>query len=133
MNLSAIRNITTSTSPSLPTPKKTTSQLFKENTMSETPEIRKGLYGVVVDETAVSKVVPETNSLTYRGYPVHELARYCSIEEVGYLRWNGRVPKQESLFRFSAREKALRHFDAHLIHPIMSMPLSCDPMDGLRT
>lgn len=31
--------------------------------MSEnTPEIRKGLYGVVVDETAVSKVVPETNS-----------------------------------------------------------------------
>ena len=28
--------------------------------MSETPEIRKGLYGVVVDETAISKVVPET-------------------------------------------------------------------------
>ena len=37
---------------------------------NHTPEIRKGLYGVVVDETAVSKVVPETNSLTYRGYPI---------------------------------------------------------------
>ena len=50
--------------------------------MSEIPEIRKGLYGVVVDETAVSKVVPEPNSLTYRGFPVQELARYWSVEEV---------------------------------------------------
>ena len=65
--------------------------------MSETPEIRKGLYGVVVDETAVSKVVPETNSLTYRGYPVQELARYCSFEEVAYLLWNGELPTQDEL------------------------------------
>ncbi len=102
--------------------------------MSEnTPEIRKGLYGVVVDETAVSKVVPETNSLTYRGYPVQELARYCSFEEVAYLLWNGELPTQEELIRFSAREKALRHLDRHLIDLIISMPLSCHPMDVLRT
>ncbi|WP_237800619.1 bifunctional 2-methylcitrate synthase/citrate synthase [Corynebacterium accolens] len=100
---------------------------------NETPEIRKGLYGVVVDETAISKVVPETNSLTYRGYPVQELARYCSFEEVAYLLWNGKLPGQESLIRFSAREKALRHLDRHLIDLIMSMPLSCHPMDVLRT
>lgn len=100
---------------------------------SETPEIRKGLYGVVVDETAISKVVPETNSLTYRGYPVQELARYCSFEEVAYLLWNGKLPGQESLIRFSAREKALRHLDRHLIDLIMSMPQSCHPMDVLRT
>lgn len=99
----------------------------------ETPEIRKGLYGVVVDETAISKVVPETNSLTYRGYPVQELARYCSFEEVAYLLWNGKLPGQESLIRFSAREKALRHLDRHLIDLIMSMPQSCHPMDVLRT
>lgn len=100
---------------------------------AETPEIRKGLYGVVVDETAISKVVPETNSLTYRGYPAQELARYCSFEEVAYLLWNGKLPGQESLIRFSAREKALRHLDRHLIDLIMSMPLSCHPMDVLRT
>ena len=29
--------------------------------------IYKGLAGVTVDTTAVSKVMPETNSLTYRG------------------------------------------------------------------
>ncbi|WP_408933203.1 bifunctional 2-methylcitrate synthase/citrate synthase [Corynebacterium marquesiae] len=100
---------------------------------NHTPEIRKGLYGVVVDETAVSKVVPETNSLTYRGYPVQELARYCSFEEVAYLLWNGKLPGQESLIRFSAREKALRHLERHVINLIMSMPLSCHPMDVLRT
>lgn len=100
---------------------------------NHTPEIRKGLYGVVVDETAVSKVVPETNSLTYRGYPVQELARYCSFEEVAYLLWNGKLPGQESLIRFSAREKALRHLERNVIDLIMSMPLSCHPMDVLRT
>ena len=100
---------------------------------NQTPEIRKGLYGAVVDETAVSKVVSETNSLTYRGYPVQELARYCSFEEVAYLLWNGKLPGQESLIRFSAREKALRHLERHVIDLIMSMPLSCHPMDVLRT
>ncbi|OFS20233.1 bifunctional 2-methylcitrate synthase/citrate synthase [Corynebacterium sp. HMSC04H06] len=103
------------------------------DTKNQEPEIRKGLYGVVVDETAISKVVPETNSLTYRGYPVQELARYCCFEEVAYLLWNGKLPSQESLIRFSAREKALRHLDRHLIDLIKSMPLSCHPMDVLRT
>jgi citrate synthase len=42
-------------------------------------KIYKGLAGVVVDTTAISKVVPETNSLTYRGYPVQDLAARCSF------------------------------------------------------
>ena len=29
-------------------------------------EVKKGLLGIVVDETEVSKVMPEINSLTYR-------------------------------------------------------------------
>ena len=33
-----------------------------------TEDIKKGLLGIVVDETEVSKVMPEINSLTYRGY-----------------------------------------------------------------
>ena len=51
------------------------------------PTIYKGLAGVVVDTTAISKVVPETNSLTYRGYAVQDLAAHCSFEEVAYLLW----------------------------------------------
>ena len=48
-------------------------------------EIRKGLLGVVVDETAVSQVMPDINSLTYRGYAVQDLCEKCSFEEVAYL------------------------------------------------
>ena len=98
-----------------------------------TPEIRKGLAGVIADYTAISKVVPETNSLTYRGYPVQELARYCSFEEVAYLLWNKELPTSSELRRFSIREKALRHIDRHLIDLINTMPLTCHPMDVLRT
>lgn len=96
-------------------------------------EIRKGLAGVVVDTTKVSKVVPETNSLTYRGYPVQELARYCSFEEVAYLLWNGELPTPDELTRFCVRERALRRIDRGLIDMVQAMPLSCHPMDVLRS
>ena len=51
--------------------------------MSE--DIKKGLLGIVVDETEVSKVMPEINSLTYRGYAAQDLCEYCRFEEVAYL------------------------------------------------
>ena len=48
-------------------------------------EIKKGLLGIVVDETEVSKVMPEINSLTYRGYAAQDLCARCEFEEVAYL------------------------------------------------
>ena len=62
-------------------------------------EIKKGLAGVVVDYTAVSKVNPETNSLLYRGYPVQELAATQPFEAVAYLLWHGELPTDEQLAR----------------------------------
>jgi citrate synthase len=43
-------------------------------TITET-EVRKGLAGIYADTTAISMVNPETNSLTYRGYPVQRAVR----------------------------------------------------------
>ena len=60
-------------------------------------EIKKGLAGVVVDTTAISKVNPETNSLLYRGYPVQELAATQPFEAVAYLLWNGELPTEDQL------------------------------------
>ena len=78
--------------------------------MSE-PDIRKGLAGVVVDTTAISKVNPETNSLLYRGYPVQELAASCQFEEVAYLLWNGELPTPLQLEEFQKLERSLRPLD----------------------
>ena len=74
-------------------------------------EIKKGLAGVVVDTTAISKVVPETNSLTYRGYAVQDLAQHCSFEEVAYLLWYGELPDVGQLELLCQRERAWRRGD----------------------
>ena len=98
-----------------------------------TDEIKKGLAGVVVDETAVSKVNPETNSLLYRGYPVHELAERCTAEEVAYLLWHGELPDERQLAEFETLERSMRHLDPTVKDAIDALPLSAHPMDVVRT
>jgi citrate synthase len=97
------------------------------------PDIRKGLAGVVVDTTAISNVVPETNSLTYRGYPVQELAASCSFEEVAYLIWNGELPTAPQLSAFCERERAQREITRNTMSMLSRLPDTCHPMDMLRT
>ena len=71
--------------------------------MSE--EVKKGLMGIVVDETTISQVMPEINSLTYRGYKVQDLCKKCIFEEVAYLVLNGELPKQKELKKFIKNER----------------------------
>ena len=63
---------------------------------------------MVVDRTAISNVVPETNSLTYRGYPVQELAASRTFEEVAYLIWHGELPTAAELAELTAAERSQR-------------------------
>ena len=60
-------------------------------------EIKKGLLGIVVDETTISQVMPDINSLTYRGYAVQDLCDKCNFEEVAYLVLNGELPNKKQL------------------------------------
>ena len=101
--------------------------------MNTAPEVRKGLYGVIADYTSVSKVMPETNSLTYRGYAVQDLVENCSFEEVFYLLWNGELPTQQQMDEFNKRGRSYRKLDPGLISLIHSLPTDCHPMDVMRT
>lgn len=101
--------------------------------MTTTEEIKKGLAGVVVDYTAVSKVNPETNSLLYRGYPVQDLAASKSFEEVALLLWTGELPTQSELTEFTAFERANRALDPRVKAAIDLLPTDCHPMDVGRT
>ncbi|WP_101528247.1 bifunctional 2-methylcitrate synthase/citrate synthase [Mycobacterium simiae] len=98
-----------------------------------TTDIRKGLAGVVVDTTAISKVVPETNSLTYRGYPVQDLAAHCNFEQVAFLLWRGELPTDSELALFSQRERASRRVDRSMLSLLTKLPDNCHPMDVVRT
>jgi citrate synthase len=101
--------------------------------MAADPEVFKGLAGVVVDTTAVSMVNAETNSLTYRGYPVQQLAAYCSFEEVAYLIWYGELPTAQQLEEFVRAERGQRIVEAGIFDVLSALPVDCHPMDVVRT
>ncbi|RPA12242.1 bifunctional 2-methylcitrate synthase/citrate synthase [Gordonia sp. OPL2] len=95
--------------------------------------VHKGLAGVVVDTTTISKVVPETNSLTYRGYAVQDLAALCSFEHVAYLLWHGELPTDDELALFGQRERDNRRIDRSTQSVLQRIPETCHPMDVVRT
>ena len=95
--------------------------------------IHHGLDGIVVDATAISKVMPEINSLVYRGYPVQELAEHCSFEEVAWLIWHGELPTAKQLAEFMERARLQRGISKDLLLVIQKTPRMAHPMDALRT
>jgi len=96
-------------------------------------EIKKGLLGIVVDETTISQVMPEINSLTYRGYTVQELCDKCSFEEVAYLVINGELPNKKQLKEFIKEERSDRKLSKQILNDIQKMPKKAQPMDVVRT
>ncbi len=99
--------------------------------MSE--EIKKGLIGIVVDETTVSQVMPDINSLTYRGYAVQDLCEKCNFEEVAYLVLNGELPNKKQLKSFIKEERLNRKLSKEILSDIRKMPKKAHPMDVART
>ena len=99
--------------------------------MSE--EIKKGLLGIVVDETTISHVVPELSALTYRGYKVQDLCDKCDFEEVAYLVLHGELPSKAQLKKFSKEERSNRKLSKTIIKNIQQMPKNAHPMDVIRT
>ena len=96
-------------------------------------DIKKGLMGVTVDETAISKVMPEINSLTYRGYAAQDLCAKCKFEEVAYLILNGELPNKKQLKDFEKQESKERKLSKTLIEAIKKIPKKAHPMDVART
>tara|TARA_Y100001935_G_scaffold89438_1_gene74175 strand:+ start:863 stop:1987 length:1125 start_codon:yes stop_codon:yes gene_type:complete len=96
-------------------------------------DIKKGLMGVTVDETSISKVMPEINSLTYRGYAAQDLCANCDFEEVAYLILNKELPNKKQLLKFVKQERNERKLSKTLLSIIKEMPKKSHPMDVART
>ena len=96
-------------------------------------EIKKGLMGVTVDETGISKVMPEINSLTYRGYAAQDLCAKCKFEEIAYLILNGELPNKSQLKKFEKEEIKERNLSKNLVNIIKKIPKKSHPMDVERT
>jgi citrate synthase len=98
--------------------------------MSET--VIRGLEGVVVSTTSMSKVYGDEGRLIYRGYEIGDLAAQASFEEVVYLLWHGRLPTRAELEPFEAslhRHMALPPEAFPWFH---GLPTRVHPMDFLH-
>lgn len=95
--------------------------------------VHKGLAGVIADQTAISKVNPDTNSLLYRGYPVQDLAASLPFEEVAWLLWQGERPTADELATWMATERSLRAIPDNVREVMDRLPADAHPMDVVRT
>ena len=96
-------------------------------------DIKKGLLGIVVDETTISQVMPDINSLTYRGYAVQDLCEKCSFEEVAYLILNKELPNKSQLKKLKKNLEENRNITINLREIVKHMPKKSHPMDVART
>jgi len=96
-------------------------------------DIKKGLLGIIVDETEISKVMPEINSLTYRGYAAQDLCARCDFEEVAYLILNKELPNKKQLKEFKKELSKEIALSKNLINILKQIPKKSHPMDVART
>lgn len=94
--------------------------------------IFKGLDGVVVDETQVSKVDVDKSQLYYRGYNIRQLSEHASFLETAYLLLYGTLPDLSEFATFENEERLSRDIPESLYKLFTSVPKQAHPMDYLR-
>lgn len=92
-----------------------------------------GLRGVVVGASTVSDVVGDKGQLIYQGYDIHDLAENSTFEEVAFLLWNKRLPKQSELDELKQAIGASYRIPDEIIDLLRRLPADADPTDVLRT
>ncbi len=103
------------------------------NTTQSSEKLAKGLEGIVVATTQLSKVDGLAGRLYYRGYSINDLAEHATFEEVAYLLWYGRLPNRAELSQIHQDLAGHRALHPDLIDLLRRMPSGVVPMAALRT
>src|SRR5882724_12701243 len=91
-----------------------------------------GLEGIIAAESEICFIDGDAGILSYQGYDIHTLAENATFEEVIFLLWNGRLPKQAELDELKKDLVAERAIPAEVTKFLGSVPKAA-PMDVLRT
>ncbi|MBN1680466.1 MAG: citrate/2-methylcitrate synthase [Anaerolineae bacterium] len=94
---------------------------------------QKGLEGVVIADTRLSKVDGEIGKLTYCGYDIRDLAEHASFEEVVFLLWYNELPTKTQLERFRSTLVKNMSLPVSILDEMKRYPESAHPMAVLRT
>ena len=100
--------------------------------MSSDVKPKAGLEDVVATSSAICFIDGDRGILSYRGYDIHDLARFATFEETCYLLWHGRLPNRAELGDLQSQLAAARPLPEPIIRLMKMMPPS-DGMDALRT
>ena len=94
----------------------------------------KGLAGVIVDSTSISHIIPEKNSLLYRGYPVSELVQKKNYSEIVSLLWQGELPAESHQMADNINKctKEMKTEYEPIVDILKKIP-KAHPMSALRT
>ncbi|WP_119065275.1 citrate/2-methylcitrate synthase [Aggregatilinea lenta] len=96
-------------------------------------EQKKGLEGVVIADTRLSRVQGDIGKLTYCGYDILDLAEHASFSEIVFLLWNVRLPNKVELERFKATLVDEMCLPEDELEGMYRYPVSAHPMAVLRT
>jgi citrate synthase len=92
-----------------------------------------GLRGVVAGTSTVSDVNGEKGELVYQGYNIHELAQHSTFEEVVFLLWHKRLPRQGELDELRQQLRRSYELPSEIIDLMKRLPRESDLIDVLRT
>ncbi len=95
--------------------------------------IYRGLEGVHIDTTTISRIDGQRGELIYRGYDIRELADKASFEEVAYLLWHDDLPDRAQLDAFHAELAPNFTVPEPVFEAFRSMPAATHPMHAIRT
>jgi len=92
-----------------------------------------GLAGVPATKSCISNIDGEKGLLSYRGYPLQELAQHSTFEETSLLLLDGELPNEKVLGNFSKQLYENRTLQYHIIDLMKTLPESSGPMAMLQT
>ncbi len=96
-------------------------------------EQKKGLEGVVIADTRLSRVQGDIGRLIYGGYEIQDLAENASFEEVVFLLWNNRLPTQAELKQLTKTLVDRMALSDAMLALLKAFPANAHPMGVLRT
>ncbi|AJD91741.1 citrate synthase [Jeotgalibacillus malaysiensis] len=92
----------------------------------------RGLENVVATTSSISSIIDDT--LTYVGYNIDDLTENASFEEIIYLLWHLRLPKEDELAELEQQLADNMAIPDEVIAQIKAMPVDkVHPMAAVRT
>ena len=93
----------------------------------------KGLVGIYVDESSITYIDGMNGRLYYRGYPLEDLVKNSSFEEVAYLLIYGKLPTKSEFSSFKDELIKERNLPDNIVSILKSYPRNTTRIELLRT